>query len=65
MSSFGFAQAAADPEPSYLFVQSSHGFAYNDASQTLTLGGISPVVTYFTDRPVRSEGHLSTSEFVS
>jgi hypothetical protein len=51
-------------QPSYLFVQNAHGMSFNDATETLTLGGISPVVTYFTDRPVRSAGHLLLSEFV-
>lgn len=58
-------EAAPAVDPSFLFVQNSHSFAYDDASQTLTLGGISPVVTFFTDRPVRFAGHLLTSTFVS
>lgn len=45
-----------------LFVQSAKSVAMD--SKTLTLKGISPLVTFFCDRPTRHAGHLTLAEFL-
>ncbi len=45
-----------------LFVQSAKGVTMND--KTLTLKGVSPLVTFFCDRPVRHAGHITIAEFL-
>ena len=49
--------------PELLFVQHSDGAVLNDS--TLTLSGVSPQTGWFTDRPYREAGQISTAEFVS
>ncbi len=48
--------------PELLFVQTSDGATLTDS--TLTLAGISPNTGWFTDRPYREAGQISTEEFV-
>ena len=45
-----------------LFVQSAKSVAMDD--KTLTLKGISPLVTFFCDRPTRYAGHVTLAEFL-
>ncbi len=45
-----------------LFVQSARNVAMD--SRSLTLKGISPLVTFFCDRPTRYAGHLTVAEFL-
>jgi hypothetical protein len=47
-----------------LFVQNAHGVSYDSRSNTLTLEGISPVVTFFSDRPNRVAGHILLAGFI-
>ncbi|MCI0362389.1 MAG: hypothetical protein L0Y44_10565 [Phycisphaerales bacterium] len=46
-----------------LFVQNAQGVSLDNG--TMTLKGISPATIFFSDRPQRITGHLSTKEFVS
>lgn len=45
-----------------LFVQSSHGMSYDNGK--LTLHGLAPTTLFFSDRPDRVTGHVTTQEFV-
>ena len=46
----------------FLFVQTASGATLNG---TLTLTGVAEDVTYFSDRPVRVAGRMSTDEFLT
>jgi hypothetical protein len=46
----------------FLFVQNAEGVAYTDG--VLTLKGVSPITTVFSDRPDRIAGHMATDSFV-
>ena len=54
--------ATAD-EIEALFVQNAHGIAYHDGK--LTLQGLAPTTLFFSDRPDRVTGHISSEEFVA
>ena len=60
------AQATDDAEPKadFLFVQTSTEMAFDANRNRLTLNGISPVTLFFTDRPERIAGNMSTEAFV-
>jgi hypothetical protein len=45
-----------------MFVQTAQGI--DSDGQTLTLRGITPSTLYFSDRPQRVVGHMSTADFV-
>jgi len=45
-----------------LFVQTAHGMSYEDGR--LTLESTAPTTLFFSDRPDRVTGHISTEEFV-
>ena len=45
-----------------MFVQTAQGI--DSDGQTLTLTGITPSTLYFSDRPQRVVGHMSTADFV-
>ena len=46
-----------------LFVQTAHGLTTTD--DTITLKTLSPSTLYFSDRPKREVGHMSTEHFVN
>jgi hypothetical protein len=46
-----------------LFVQNAQGVSRDDGR--MTLKGITPTTIFFSDRPQRIAGHMSTEEFVS
>ena len=46
-----------------LFVQTAHGLTATDG--TITLKTLSPSTLYFSDRPKREVGHMSTEHFVN
>lgn len=52
----------AAQEAEFLFVQSAT--SSNLADGVLTLGGVSDATIYFSDRPERLAGHLTTEEFI-
>jgi hypothetical protein len=51
-----------EPKPEYMFVQTSDDL--KTEKNTLRLVNVSPQTLYFTDRPVRQAGHVSTSEYM-
>ena len=51
-----------DSECDALFVQTAKKVEMTDA--TLTLSSVSPLVTFFCDRPVRHAGHVTNAEFL-
>jgi hypothetical protein len=52
------------PVMTLLFVQNAQGVEYDADSSVLTLDGVSPVVTFFSDRPGRYAGHLLLPGFI-
>ena len=46
-----------------MFVQVAHGASASPG--TLTLKGVNPSTLYFSDRPERVVGHMTTGEFVA
>lgn len=57
------AATPANEEPEFLFVQTADSATLADG--VLVMGGINPATLYFTDRPDRMAGHLTTEEFVA
>jgi hypothetical protein len=53
---------AATNEIEALYVQTAHGISY--ANGKLTLHGLAPTTLFFSDRPDRVTGHVSSEEFV-
>jgi hypothetical protein len=61
---------ASDPEPSkvtaekpqFMFVQSAKAASYHDGK--LTLKGVAPATVFFSDRPDRIVGHMTTADFI-
>ena len=45
-----------------MFVQTAHGITSDGA--TLTLGDVTPSTLFFSDRPQRIVGHMTTAQFV-
>jgi hypothetical protein len=58
------AETPAKGEADFLFVQTARGMSYDDAAKTLTLEGVSPVTLFFSDRPERIAGNMTTAKFV-
>jgi hypothetical protein len=48
----------------FLFVQTAAAMAYDPATRALTLSGVSPVTLFFSDRPERIAGNMSTAKFI-
>ncbi len=48
----------------FLFVQTADSMAFDAATGTLTLSGVSPVTLFFADRPERIAGNMSTTKFI-
>jgi hypothetical protein len=60
-------ETAKNGELEWLFSQTADGGSFtpnDDGSYTLTLTGVDPYVTAFTDRPVRDSKILALSEFI-
>ena len=64
-----FAANNQKPKTSYLFTQSAkqvvikHCTSKKECDYQITLKGINPKTTYFSDRPSRLSGHIPTSTF--
>ena len=48
----------------YLLVQTAKGLAFDKATSTLSLVGVSPITLFFADRPERVAGNMKTSAFI-
>ena len=57
------APAPTPEKPEFLFVQTADSATLADG--VLVMGGINPATIYFSDRPDRVAGHLTTDEFVA
>jgi hypothetical protein len=56
---------AEDPKTiDFLLVQTAKGMTFDAATNTLRLGGVSPVTLFFSDRPERIAGNMRTTAFV-
>jgi len=53
---------AAQAKAQYMFVQNADGVAFE--GNKLILKDVSPATIYFTDRPVRDAGHVTTKDFM-
>ena len=51
-------------EPEFLFVQSAKGMTFDSAANKLTLNGVSPGTVFFSDRPDRIAGNMTTAAFI-
>ncbi|WP_255007428.1 hypothetical protein [Roseovarius sp. M141] len=58
------AQSADAANADFLFVQSADAMAFDADQNRLTLRDVSPVTLFFTDRPERIAGNMSTEKFV-
>jgi hypothetical protein len=54
--------AAAEETVQMLFVQSAEGVEFSDGK--MTMKGVSPATVFFSDRPERIAGHMTTAEFI-
>ncbi len=59
-------RAAAEEadEADFLFVQTAEAMAFDADQSRLTLRNVSPVTLFFSDRPERIAGNMSTARFV-
>ncbi|HEY9663860.1 MAG TPA: hypothetical protein V6C65_35880, partial [Allocoleopsis sp.] len=48
----------------FLFVQTAKSMSYDSTTKKLTLVGVSPVTLFFSDRPQRTAGNMTTSAFI-
>lgn len=55
---------AEETQADFLFVQTAKGMSFDKGAGRLTLTGVSPVTLFFTDRPERIAGNMSTGKFV-
>ena len=55
---------AAGEQADFLFVQAAKGMSFDASTRTLTLHDVSPVTVFFTDRPERIAGNMTTAAFV-
>lgn len=55
---------AEETQADFLFVQTAKGMSFDRTANRLTLTGVSPVTLFFTDRPERIAGNMSTARFV-
>jgi hypothetical protein len=55
---------AATGEADFLFVQTAKSMSYDPATQQLTLIDASPTTLFFSDRPERIAGNMTTERFI-
>jgi len=58
------APAEGNSEPEFLFVQSAKSLSFDKASSKVTLEGVSPATVFFSDRPERIAGNMTTAAFI-
>jgi hypothetical protein len=67
---FPLKAAFSQPKPKptgkadFLFVQTAKSMSYDPATKKLTLVGVSPTTLFFSDRPQRIAGNMTTVAFV-
>jgi hypothetical protein len=57
-----FAQGGQEAE--FLFVQSAKSLTFDKATSKVTLEGVSPATVFFSDRPDRIAGNMTTAAFI-
>jgi hypothetical protein len=57
-----WSQSTAQPECETLFVQNARSVSME--GDTLILEGVSPLISFFCDRPVRHAGHVTNDEYL-
>jgi hypothetical protein len=60
----GAAAQDAQPQADFLFVQTAPEMAFDADQNRLTLRNVSPVTLFFSDRPERIAGNMTTEAFV-
>ena len=55
---------AQDGSADFLFVQTAKGMAFDADQNQLTLNGVGPTTLFFSDRPERIAGNMTTADFV-
>ncbi len=63
-SALAQAAAAGAKQADFLFVQSAKGMTFDKATNKLSLTGVSPITVFFSDRPERVAGNMTTAVFV-
>jgi len=58
------ALAQGSEEPQFLFVQSAKSLSFDKATNKVTLEGVSPATIFFSDRPDRIAGNMTTAAFI-
>ena len=58
------ALSQADVEPEFLFVQSAKSLSFDKLTNKMTLEGVSPATIFFSDRPERIAGNMTTAAFI-
>jgi hypothetical protein len=58
------AQDTAAPNADFLFVQTADAMAFDADQSRLTLRDVSPTTLFFSDRPERIAGNMTTASFV-
>ncbi len=54
----------ATNQADFLFVQTAKSMSYDSATKQLTLVGVTPVTLFFSDRPERIAGNMTTEAFI-
>lgn len=60
----GGALKAEEQSADFLFVQTARAMAFDAGASRLTLREVSPVTLFFSDRPERVAGNMSTTAFI-
>jgi len=58
------AAQSTSKQADFMFVQSARSMTFNSSVSALTLGGVSPITFFFSDRPERIAGNMRTASFV-
>ncbi len=64
LASLKSALAQGTQELELLFVQSAKSLSFDKATSKVTLQGVSPATVFFSDRPERVAGNMTTARFI-
>ena len=64
LASLKSALAQGGAELELLFVQSAKSLSFDKATSKVTLQGVSPTTVFFSDRPERVAGNMTTARFI-
>lgn len=60
----GQSKRKANNQADFLFVQTAKSMSFNSATKKLTLINVNPITLFFSDRPERIAGNMTTKAFV-